>query len=57
MGRGFAGVGLGLAIAHKKIAALGGSISAESNPGAGTTFRVILPAPPYSTADESDRAS
>jgi two-component system sensor histidine kinase BaeS len=38
------GVGLGLAIAKSLVEAHGGSITAESQPGAGTTMRFVLPA-------------
>jgi signal transduction histidine kinase len=37
------GVGLGLALARRLVEAHGGSISLESAPGAGSTFRVCLP--------------
>jgi len=37
------GTGLGLFICHGIVKALGGEIGAESGPGRGTTFRVILP--------------
>jgi signal transduction histidine kinase len=40
------GAGLGLAIAHEVIDAHGGRITAESQPGHGTTFRITLPAAP-----------
>ncbi|GEM_PF-2335073 len=42
------GSGLGLAICAKIIARHSGSIRVESEPGAGTTFRVLLPAVPAS---------
>ena len=38
------GVGLGLAIAKTLVQAHGGAISAESDPGRGTTIRFVLPA-------------
>ena len=37
------GRGLGLAIVSEKVEKLGGSVSIESKPQAGTTFRLILP--------------
>ena len=37
------GTGLGLSICHGIVTSLGGQISAYSEPGAGTTFRVVLP--------------
>ena len=42
--RGTGGTGLGLALAKRIAEAHGGTISAESAPGEGTTFRVRLPA-------------
>ncbi|HSW16287.1 MAG TPA: response regulator [Ramlibacter sp.] len=41
---GVSGRGLGLAIVHEKAAHLGGEVSVDSLPGAGTTFRIIVPA-------------
>ncbi len=37
------GRGLGLAIVQEKVEKLGGLLALESRPGAGTTFRVVLP--------------
>lgn len=38
------GTGLGLAIASDIVGSLGGKLTCESNPGAGATFRIELPA-------------
>ena len=37
------GRGLGLAIVREKVEKLGGSVSVETHPGAGTTFRLLMP--------------
>jgi signal transduction histidine kinase len=39
------GAGLGLAIAKSLVEAHGGTITAESPPGKGTTMRFVLPSP------------
>jgi len=39
------GTGLGLAIARAIVEGHGGRVGVESDEGAGTTFRVFLPAP------------
>lgn len=39
----FPGTGLGLTIVRRAIERLGGTIAADSQPGLGTTFRVMLP--------------
>jgi two-component system sensor histidine kinase KdpD len=51
-----AGTGLGLAIARAFVDANGGRIEALSaGPGAGTTFRVLLPVPEETGDDPDDR--
>ena len=51
------GTGLGLSICHGIINSLGGEISVESQPGRGTTVRVVLPAAEKGTRVEKQVAA
>ncbi|MBV8537681.1 MAG: HAMP domain-containing histidine kinase [Alphaproteobacteria bacterium] len=44
--RGYDGIGLGLAVTQKLVAAMGGRVTVESALGRGSTFTVLLPAGP-----------
>ncbi len=42
-GRNYGGLGLGLYITRQLLEAMGGTVTAQSEPGAGSTFTVVLP--------------
>ena len=51
------GTGLGLSISHSVVTGLSGELSCVTEPGAGTRFRVVLPAAPGPAAEEQGVAA
>jgi signal transduction histidine kinase/ActR/RegA family two-component response regulator len=57
MSRRYGGTGLGLAISRSLAELMGGVLSVRSEPGAGSTFRLLLPTGPLDDVEWSDSAA
>ncbi|GLS76367.1 ATP-binding protein [Oharaeibacter diazotrophicus] len=55
--RSYGGTGLGLAIARRLVRLMGGDVSVEGAPGAGTCFSFVIPLPASEAADISGGSS